>query len=240
MHHRTKGESLTKKNIMLKTPSFIALILSISVSSTKAQFEIGQKLLGGNIGFSTVETNNSSNYTTNTIGFGISPTYSIFKKPNQLVGLGLSYNYSQQKSSTIIGTNESTNNSNSIGIDAFTQKFFPLSSKFFFTLKGNTGFGYVFGKQYNYNGTDKLEEKSKGYNVGLNFAPGISYVITPRILCDAALSSVLSLQYAHRKTTNTNIGNDFTTTQNTFYINSALNNTLLSNINIGFRWLLKK
>ena len=225
---------------MLKTFFLLVFILTLSVSSSKAQFDIGQKLLGGNIGFSTSKINNSSNFTTNTIGFGISPTYSIFKKNNQLVGLGLSYNYSQQKSSTIIGTNESTNHSNSIGINAFKQRFFPLSSKFFFTVKANAGFAYVFGKQYNYNGTDKLEDKNKGYTVGLDFAPGFSYKVTSRILCDASLNSVLSLNFAHKKSTNSSNGNGFTTNQNTFNINSALNSTILSNVAIGFRWFLKK
>ncbi len=225
---------------MQKTSFLSVFILTLSVSSSKAQLDIGQKLLGGSVGFSTSKTNNGNNYATTATGFGISPSYSIFKKTNQLVGIGLSYNYSQQKSSTNIGTNESTNNSNSIGINAFTQKFFPLSSKFFFTVKGNAGFGYVFGKQYNYNGIDKLEDKSKGYTVGLDLAPGFSYKVTPGILCDVSLNSVINLNFAHKETTNSSNGNGSSTTQNTFNINSALNNTIFSNIGIGFRWFLKK
>lgn len=239
-HHSRKDESLTEKIIRIKTSFFLVFVQTLSVSSLKAQFDKGQKLLGGNVGFSTSKTNNGNNFSTTATGFGISTGYSIFKKTNQLVGIGLSYNYSQQKNSTSIGTNESTNNANSIWINAFTQKFFLLSSKFFFTVKGNTGFGYVFSKQYNYNGTDKLEDNSKGYTVGLDLAPGFSYKVTPRILCDVSLNSVINLNFAHKEATYSSNGNGSSTNQNTFNINSALNNTIFNKIGIGFRWFLKK
>lgn len=207
---------------------------------SKAQFTKGQVLLGGNVGFSTTKANNSGDFTTSNNGFNINPSIAVFKKSNQLIGLGLSYNYSLQKNKSNANSNENGSNSHTIGINAFAQRFYTLSNKFFFTVKGNAGIGYTTGKQYNYNGIDRVEAKTNGYRIGLDFSPGISYTVTPRLLFDASLNSVLSLNYSHTKTDNPFPGMEYTRTQNAFNIDSDLSNTSLGNIGIGFRWFLKK
>ncbi|HEX8334187.1 MAG TPA: hypothetical protein VF622_16315 [Segetibacter sp.] len=221
----------------------LAILLSLSTVFAQAQFVTGQRVLGGNIGFSTNKRENISNgiSTTNSTAFLLSPSLGSFTKPNVLRGVGLSYGYSIQKSEYSLNNSTQRIPNHLIGINLFSQRFFSLSEKIFFTTNTGGAVTYSFGKNINKNNNNVNETKSSGYGIAINFAPGLSYRLTQRLLFDAYLSNLINVRYSHTETKYNNPPNmDTRSTHNNFSISSSLSNTSLGNVGLGFRWLLKK
>jgi hypothetical protein len=230
-----------QKKFMIKIYTFLISCFATTVF-TYGQFEKGQKVVGGNIGFSVVknENPNSWNYSTDNSNVSINPSVSWFNKSNTLWGMGLLYGYSYQKNK--INMTQVTDRTwrNVIGINLFSQKFFTLSRNFFFTLKTSGGLGYTFGKQINTTNDIDSESKSSGYSVSLSLSPGLSYRLTPRLLFDADLSNLLSIGYNYNETKGKGATSYIRSFDKNFYLSSALSNTSLGNVGLGFRWLLKR
>ena len=221
---------------------YALFILSVLATvSVKAQFDVGQKVLGGNIGFSTNKNENLYNTTSssNSSVFSISPSLSWFNKPNHLIGIGLTYNYNNQKTKDIITYANSKNSS--IGMVLSSQRFFTLSQNFFFTVNTSVGANYSFGNSLNTVNNITNETKNNGYAVNASFAPGLSYRVTKRLLFDAYLSNLIFAGYSHSETKNKDPqATNAKSTQSNFAISSSLSNTSLGNVGLGFRWLLRK
>ncbi|MEJ7677645.1 MAG: hypothetical protein WKG06_07215 [Segetibacter sp.] len=209
----------------------------------QAQFEKGQKAVGGNIGFAAAKSENvySSNYTSDYSNLSVSPSVGLFSRSNLLCGIGLLYVYNYQKNKNFMNTDDSKTWNHSIGIDLFSQRFFTLAQKFFFTINTSGGLSYSFGKQISTTNNIKSEAKSSGYGIGVNLAPGLSYRLTPRFLFDAYLSNLINISYSHNQTKGKNeAATDMKSSQNSFNLSSSLSNTSLGNVGLGFRWLLRR
>lgn len=113
---------------------------SLIVIFGHAQFEKGQKVAGGNIGFSTGKSENiySYNYTSDYSNVSISPSVGSFTNPNLLCGIGLSYGYNYQKNKSFMDDNVGKTWDHSIGINLFSQRFFSTPRK-----PTSSGGGYV-------------------------------------------------------------------------------------------------
>jgi hypothetical protein len=228
---------------MKKIFTLICLIYLIP-TLVRSQFEPGQKVIGGNIGFSTFKDESLYNnfLTTNYSNVSINPSISTFKKPNVLRGVGLSYAYSYRKEESSNLPQTSTTTNNSIGIDLFSQRFFLLTSNLFFTVRTSGSILYFSGKQRTSINSTRLETKNNGFGLGVNLAPGITYKLTQRLLFDAYLTNLLSVNYTHTKArhNNTTATSERKGKSNSFSLSSSLSNTSLGNVGLGFRWLLKK
>jgi hypothetical protein len=214
---------------------------------TNAQFERGQKLIGGNVSVASVSGNstqafdNRSTYHVSNTGALINPSISKFYKPTLLRGVGLIYSYGNYLNKEELPDNGNGYKyySHSAGINIFSQRFIPLGNNFFFTFQISGTFLYSFAKQSDF--ITKAFTKSNGYSLTAGLAPGISYKINNRFLFDAFLSNLLSAGYSHSNAvTNYPLPRETKTHSNGFNIQSSLSSTTLGNIGVGFRWLLKR
>ncbi len=222
-----------QKNIYLL--AVVLLLAQIGI----AQFIPGQKVLGGNIGFNNskiVDQGNSVNTSWQT-NFSFNPTFAKFTKANTLCGFGLNYGYYQQKAAIASSSQYQTSTNQTLGASAFSQRFFTLRHKLFFTINTSAVANYGFGENRNPVNTTNLG-KTSGYGISINLAPGLSYRLADRWIFDAYLSNFASIGFSHNvvKMTNTPQKN----TNNSFSISSSLSNTNLGNIGLGFRYLIKK
>lgn len=224
----------------------LSILFCLSVFFASAQFDIGQKVIGGNVGFNgaTSEYYNSISNKNNTTNISASPSIAWFTKANQLFGIGLQYNYNHEKSSVINYPGYSdtiSSNSHSIGVNMFSQRFIPLAHNFYFTVTATGSAWYSFGKRSEIRTANELSTRTTGYGIRASLAPGLTYRLTQRFLFDAYLSDFLSAGYTHSQYKNGDGGGSGEKPhQNTFNLSSSLSNTSLGNIGLGFRWLLKK
>lgn len=231
---------MSKKPFMKKIYSIFSLFCLTAIFA-EAQFEPGQKVIGGNIGFSAGKSEYPNSYSyTSYSNVSISPSISSFTKPNLLCGIGLSYAYNYTKTKNSLNE-EIRGQSNSIGINFFSQRFFTLTQNLFFTINTSASAYYSFGKQINTTNNIESEAKSSGYGGNANFAPGLTCKLTQRLLFDAYLSNLISIGYSHNETKDNNIAPPNNKLfQNNFNLSSSLSNTSLGNVGLGFRWVLKK
>lgn len=222
---------------MIRTFTLLSIMYVLPVLA-HAQFETGQKVIGGNIGFSVGkdEAPYSYGYTSNFANIAVNPSFSKFRKPNLLKGIELSYSYQYWKSKSTQTTDVSRRYNNSIGISCFAQRFFPLTGKLFFTMKTTVGVGYQFGTDFTTTNSVENKTKNTGFGGGLTVAPGLSYRLSNRFLFDAYLSNLLYLTYSHLEMKS----GQSTRVSNKVDLSSGLSNTNLGNVGLGFRWLLAK
>lgn len=227
--------------IMIKIYTLSLLFFLTSLFAT-AQFDIGQKVVGGNVGFTTTTTDNYYRMGTSVkqVFFSVSPSIAKFTKSNQLCGIGLYYNYLHQQTRGNYST-DPNDYSHYIGLNLFSQHFFTLAPKFYFSVIGTGSLGYSFGSNTYRSGVNEINKKSSGYNINIGLAPGLSYRIIPRLLFDAYLNNFLYAGYTHSQVKeNVNVPAVVKGYANSFTVSSSLGNTSLGNIGVGFRWLLKK
>ncbi len=213
--------------------SLVSILLLSFIGHT--QFQKGQKVLGGNGGFSTGRSDvnlNDQNVSKST-NLSINPTFSKFTKSNQLVGFGVSYGYMYQKYISNNLQSYQKNRSNSFGASVFTQKFFPIAQKFFFTTQLKASADYIFGKD-NYS-TQTYTVTNKGFGVAVSVTPGLTYQLTNRWLIDGYLNNLFLAGYSYNKS---NYPFDKRVTKN-FNLSSSLTNVTNGNLALGFRYLLK-
>lgn len=126
-----------------------------------------------------VEQNGLENSTTDSFSFSISPELGYAVADNLLVGLGVSYAYSE---SDFNQTSENrTTDSNSFGFNSYVEKFFPIHADFALSLKGEVS--YSFGKQTNERSSGTTESDFDSFFVGLR--PGINYFVSERVFLQA-------------------------------------------------------
>jgi len=212
-----------------------------------AQFETGQKVIGGSLsaasssGNATPSFDNRSIYHTTNTGITVSPSIAKFYKPTLLRGIGFIYgygNYTYKEEAPDYG-NGYKSISHNIGINAFSQRFISLGNSFFFTLQTSGTALFTIYKQNDF--LSKATAKGRSYLVSAALAPGVSYKINNRFLFDAFLSSFLSASYAHTSTTlNYPLPRETKTHSDGFSIASSLSDNAIGNIAVGFRWLLKR
>ena len=230
-----------KKNFTIFT------VLYFISQSAFAQFTKGQKLIGGNVSFSTSSGsfdgssfNNSNINNTSNTGIGADISKAKFISPKTLLGIGLAYGYYRY----VVDQQAPANNNNykytshSGGVNVFAQRFISLGNNFFFTILTGGTIGYNYSKQTDF--TSKAILKAKGYSINANITPGLSYKINDRFLFDAFLSNFIFAYFQHTDaTSNYPQPQEEKTHRNNFYISTSLSNTSLGNVGLGFRWLLR-
>lgn len=219
-----------------------ALVLCcLSATFAHSQFDKGQKILGGGIGFSSNDYGDPADnyYTSNTSTFTFSPSVGWFSKPNKLYGIGLTYGYNSNKTINVLNNSTELTKSHSIGVRFFSQRFFSLTQNLFFTVTGSIGGSYSFGEITSTTNNVENKTKTPGYGVAADLAPGLSYKLSKRLLFDAYLNSLISINYFRQMRKDPSTGNT-RTFQKGFNVSSSLSNTNIGNVGLGFRWLLRK
>lgn len=204
----------------------------------KAQFTAGQKMIGGQLNFSTNKTESittPSNNQKNTNG-AIRLSLSRFKNPLLLTGVGIQYGYTGSTYDN--GVSQQDNKNHQFGAFYEMTRLQPLAKKLYLGFTGTLGANYSIATTSYPNNTS---DKTKGYNVYLNGGMGVWYELTQRFLLIGNVNNLLSLSYGHGKTTSY-VGNNpgtNTTKGNNFSVSTGLNGFSLGNIGFGIRYLLK-
>lgn len=220
----------------------LSILLCLSVLFTAAQFDKGQKVIGGSATLSISNSENSygNTNTSKQVVAAFRPSVAWFTKPNQLCGFGVQYSFLQ---SNISSNNNSIvpvrHHSHFLGLSILSQRFFPLAARFYFTVNTAGSVTYNFGKSTFQSASTEVRN-NRGYSINAGLSPGLTYRLTPRILFDASLTYLLSADYTHAETSASNLPAGQKSYNNTFGISSSLSNTTLGGVGLGFRWLLKK
>ena len=115
----------------------------------------------------------------------------------------------------------------------FTQNFFPISDKLFFTmlLKANSDYNYG-----NSNYTNQAYTfKNKGFSIAVSVAPGLTYRLTNRWLIDGYLNNLFLASYSYNRQQSPSDK----VIANNFGLSSSLTNLTNGNLALGFRYLLR-
>ncbi|MDI3318662.1 outer membrane beta-barrel protein [Pinibacter soli] len=211
----------------------LAIILAISAN---AQINKGAFLLGGDVGFG--DSKNSSSYSNNAYtGGGFSVSLGKAINENKVIGFTLGFNSSKQNSEgTVANFDTSSVKSNTYNVGFFYRDYKKLAKDFYFFTQANAGYFYSTQKyDYTVNKLNTNKQVQNGGNVSI--APGIAYKLFKKMYLELSLNNLVYANYTATNTTyeetdkklkghNFSIGTSFT------------NNGFLSNIGMGFRFIL--
>jgi len=214
-------------------------VLLLSLNFCEAQFQKGQKLLGGQIGAvaSSQETAfSNSGYTQNTF-LNLNLSLSKFKSPLVANGFGLVYGYNYNHADNNNPPLEQRSYQHAIGIFINKTRLVPLARKLDLALTGTGGINYIFGKRtYVMSGSTS---DLKAINPYLSGSLGVWYQLGQRLLLTCDFSNLLSLQYTHATTELHSTNSSRSENNNNFNLNAGLSNAQFGGLMIGIRYVLK-
>lgn len=198
--------------------------------TSRAQIKKGSIFLGGDIGGSSQKTK-SSGITTNTqSSLTLSPVIGIAVKDDLVVGGDAGYVFFSNKPG--LSYSEFKQKDYSLGV--FVRKYKPLGkSNFFIFLQARLGGDYNSIEQ----NLPSERDITKGFSIGINAYPGISYAISKRLYLETGFNNLVSLDYSFQKEEQSGGVVNVAKTKG-FGISSSLNNA--SYLYIGFRLFLNK
>ncbi len=193
-------------------------------SASYSQINKGSVLLGGNIGFSTSKTKDTS-LENNSVS--ISPVIGIAIKQDLIVGINFSY--AHNKNNLYVTSSQVEGESYGAGI--FLRKYIPLGKGFY--LFGETGLNYLNSSDtYTY---PSQKNELKVQTITINLYPGVSYAISKKLQLEFGLPQLVTLGYS----TTRDVVNG-ATTQKTNGVNFNASASSFSSFILGFRILLPK
>lgn len=220
-----------KKNLL-----FFCLLLTIITCD--AQFQAGQKAIGGQVSLNLYDNNTGSLPTPGqrSTSFSTSLSLSHFKTPTVSKGLGIFYNHLHSRGN-IGGTNELTSSANSIGVFVNTSKLQTLTKNFYLAFTGTAQGAYTFS-------TSKLtvlpaKNETSGYNIGLSGSLGLLYQLNQQFLLTCDLNNLLGVSYGHVNYKSVGVANGYDNHSNTFTFSSGLSGFSLNTLSVGIKYLLK-
>lgn len=219
-----------KKTILLATFALLTSFVS------KAQFDIGQRVVTGGISLSNNNSTSAINSSQSNFNFGFNGSFGKFVSADHLVGFGI--NYSNSSWSQESSPDSYKNHSNQIGLNYFSAYYKPFAKNLYGYITWGAFGNYGFGSNNTTSSGVETIQKVNGINVGFSATPGISYKLNKHVLVNATLNNVLSASFTTRKTTYSNSAQ--ADKFNSFGLSSSLNNINLGNIGIGFSILLNK
>ena len=201
------------------------------ITSIKAQFDKGQKMIDGQFSFYNQKIQaNSVTPKSNASYVNASFSLSHFTSPSIIMGFGISYGY---------GDNGENSTSNSVGAFYNCMKLEKLANRFYFTFAGTASINYNENNSSANLGQDKNKQTSITPSISLGL--GLLYHLNNRFLLSASLVNIGNLSYSIDNTKTFHNGSESNTTKsNTFKLNSGLNGFNVNDIAFGFRYLLKK
>ena len=219
----------------------ICLFFIVTTITVNAQFgTAGQKVIGGSLSFISGKNTDFSypDYISKNTGFSATLSAGKFTKKNVLSSFALSYGHSFLKQNT--PGNIIKSNTNFMGASYSKTFFKEVAKKLFFGIGGSVGAGYNTG-EINYR-QNAERRKSEGFGINIGIAPILAYQVSNRFVINCSpTASFLSLNYSSSKTTYYRVNQNTTTDKSSFvYLNTGFFNSPLSNISLGFSYLLKQ
>ena len=215
------------------------VLLFVTVTICRAQFETGKKVISGQFGIALSKGSEISSVPGNfqqSGSFSSSLSLSKFKTPLLLNGFGFNYDYNSYESNPGFNGTQSVYNNN-IGLFVNTIKLQPLAKNIYLSFTGTTGAAYSFGKSALM--PSRAYTKTKGYTGYVWGGLGLLYQLNKRFLLTCNLSNLLNLTYTHSDITSYNGTTENTGSGNSISLSSGLNGFSLNSIGIGVKYMLK-
>lgn len=208
---------------MKKIYVWLFVTAGIILSANAQPFEKGDKLIGGTI---SAFNNDSPGANNSTTFLSISPLIGFFTKPNRLTGFSLFFS-------------SNLNQQHTYGASVYKQYWNSLGKNFYFIMQGEISLSYNSTHSPYINQINVVDRHEKLYTLAVNINPGFAYRINRRLVVDAFLANFFSISDSYLKQKDLlNNGSTYTFHDNTIRFNSSLNGFTLSNIQLGFRYVL--
>lgn len=206
-----------------------ATLLSASFAQTAPDipFQKGDKLLGGSFSITSTNSNGPNNSLT---GIGISPSFGVFKKPNQLIGFSLQYSTTWPLNGRV----------RSYGLSLYKQYWNRLTKNMYFVLQGTVAVKYDRNSAYKNDSVGIIKDVNNFVNVNASVSPGFAYRINKHFIIDAFVANIVSLTYGYGNYKGFGVSDNLIVQNhwNNININTSLNGFSLSNVQLGFRYVL--
>jgi hypothetical protein len=211
------------KNLLL----FCICILLLS--SSKAQFEKGQKMITGQFSFSDQKVQSgSSTSSPNSSYIFASFSLSHFTNPTTIKGFGINYGYNDN----------SYNITSTYGAFYNCTKLEALTKRVYLSFGGTAAINY---RNYIFNNPNFNANTQTSITPSLSIGLGLLYHLNDRFLVTASVLNLASLYCSFDNSeTFPNGGSPITTKSHTLGLSSGLTGYSLSSIGLGFNYLLKK
>ncbi len=226
----------------MKKLTTLTILFFAAITTGNAQFQKGQKLLGGSINFSggTTDAEQTSNFKSDRSGFSINPSFAWFTSSNRTTGFSLGYTRNSSFQENLIGRSYQKNVSKTMNADVFTERFYPVTNKVYFTLQARLGANYSRGTTINSGPNNEIENRQRGFGAAAGLTPGFTYQLSRRFLFDLKLANVVSAMYTRNTLSNVKPGtNPGKSVEQNFALSSSLASSTLGNVGVGFRWIIK-
>jgi hypothetical protein len=209
------------------------LFCAAMVQMASAQITKGSVLLGGGVSVGTGKTEAGLDADMKRTNVLASLSAGVATRENTVVGGSLSFGSATQKN---ISRNipDVPSESKTYGAGVFIRKYLPLGRSFYLFGQGSTNFGYSEALQP----AAQARITSRGWNVGLSLAPGISYALNKKFHLELGFNELAGISYSQSKN-NTRSGASFASSKSSvFNLNTSIGTA--TPLNIGFRVLLAK
>lgn len=212
-------------------------VIAIFSLTTTAQIKKGSILLGGQIGYNNAVSNYSStqpDQKSNSAVFNIAAGKAF--KEDKMLGAAISYShFNADYNYNNIGNTYYNVNADRYNFDVFYRQYKKLAKDFY--LFGEMGGGYFGGKQTDTDLPANAKTRLTESGGRVYLTPGIAYRVYKKLQVELLIPQIAGINYAvqKRSSLSNSAGNS---TQNQFGFNTSLNSSLLSNIGLGFRFVL--
>jgi hypothetical protein len=194
-----------------------------------AQFNVGDKLIGGELqlGFTsyTYQSGVTNNDDKNSFG-GLQISFAKAKKENAVTGFGLAFNYNNTTNSN---DNKTTNLG--FGIGVFKRKYLALGKQFF--VFGETAIGYLYGSGETKVNSVKISTNTS-HRIAFSFSPGLAFSISKKWLASARFNDLLSIGYSNQKSETTALPTQKNTSEQLFINSSSTIGSFFFGVNYVF------
>jgi hypothetical protein len=208
---------------MKKALTLLCVLFSLS---THAQFNKGDKFIGGSVSFSKSQLHDTDDYTNKNSNVGFSPSFGYALTKNFFIGGSLGIGHTEYTS--VYFSNAYPNSIYSYKNDflktsVFVTRFFSISEKFFFSLKGDIDYTRYTNSSTHTSSTSTTD-KLKTHAISASVIPSLVFFPSQRWGLEASLGGI-TYGYKH------GLGND--------YISRGFNSTLGS-LNLGVAYYFRK
>ncbi len=205
---------------------FLFICLICLGQLTQAQFNVGDKLLGGELqlGFnsSTFQSGSTNNDSKNSFG-SFQLSFAKANRENAVRGFRVSFNYNNSE-------NNNVTESLGFGIGFFKRKYLALGKQFF--VFGEAAIDYNYGSGSVKNNNLKLSSFTL-HRIAVGFSPGLAYLIGKKWLASARFNELLAIGYNQQKN-ETNSTPPMASTNQDLFLNSS---STVGNFFLGFNYI---
>jgi hypothetical protein len=232
MQNGMAWEIYSPKNYSMKLKFVLAITLVCFYITTQAQIGKGSVWLGGNIRYNKYKYN--PNFPNSRV-ITIRPAIGIATKENTVAGIDISY--SNSLGDYIYSNGTSQQKIKTYGAGVFIRKYLPVINRLYIYGQARAGYNNNRAKFKSEYDNIVSETEQKGWDVMLDFSPGVSYAVNKKLQLETGLNNLISLQYSKMKSEWKDTRNPGSQDKTTSF-SAGINLDNLTQFHLGFRLLI--